>query len=88
MQLLSVPPYAPPPDWAELPVRMQLETTELVESQYTPPPYEPEPPVTVKPESLALLARDTHGPPPEMVVNCGPLTLRTVSGLLMLTPPA
>ena len=35
-----------------------------------------------------VLAKDTHGPPPAMVVNCGPVTLLTLSGLLMLTPPA
>jgi len=62
---------------------MQLETTALADSQNTPPPTTDIPLVKANPDRLALSVRYTHRfvPPPVIVVSCGPLTLRMLSGL-------
>src|SRR5690242_5439937 len=90
VQLISVPPYEPPPRLlvATLPARMQLETTEVSVSQYTPAPLLLTNPLDkVNPNKAALLTSDTHRMVfrPSITVTCGPLTLRTVTILSTAT---
>jgi serine/threonine protein kinase len=70
--------------------------TALVEAHHAPAPLSAAPLLKVNPDRLAPLAKYTHRiapsplPPPGafapwMIVNCGPLTLRNVSGLSTAT---
>src|SRR6266567_1479437 len=89
VQFVSVLDLAPTP---ELPLRVQLlrvlklapyEALPLnVQSFTVPPEAPPAPLVSVKPDRLASPAKDTHrfDRAPLIIVNNGPLTLRTLRG--------
>src|SRR5258706_15984022 len=93
VQLKSVPPHTPPATLtmgnAELPAITQLVRKESVDGQYTPPPLPARPLVSVKPDRLAPWVRNAQrpAPPPLIIVNSGPLTLSSVSGLFTTTEP-
>src|SRR5436305_2936811 len=80
-------PLQVPPPKDKLPDTTQLETIAFVDSHHTPPPEWANPLVKVKPERLAPLVKYTHRFewPPSIVVDCGPLMLRRVSGLSSAT---
>src|SRR5260221_14252729 len=85
VQLLSVLSPAPKP---ELPISAQLFRIPPMAAALNAAPL-----VKVNPDRLALLVRYTHkfDWPPLMMVNSGPLTLRTASGLAITTrvaPPS
>src|SRR4030095_12316001 len=77
----------PPSEKVELPDTKQLEATAFVDSHDSPPPEWARPWVKVKPAKLAPLVKYAQrmAPPPSMMVDCGPLTLRNVSGLSTAT---
>ena len=72
----------------ELPDTTQLKATAFVDAHHSPPPPSwARPLVKVNPERLAQLVKYTHRttPHPSIMVDCGPLTLRSVTGLSTTT---